>query len=110
MPVFISSLWLVQFLDRLFEFEWDEGNKEKNLKKHGHTNAEIEECFYDLDLVLIGECIQPKFNERRFAVIGKNTQELLFIVFTIRNNLIRVISARTATTNEREKYEQQKES
>lgn len=109
MPVFIPSLWLVQFLDSDFEFDWDEGNRYKSLIKHGQDASDIEECFDDLNLMLIGECVHPKFNERRFALVEKNKRRHLFIVFTTRQQKIRVISARIATKHEREVYEQQKE-
>ncbi|WP_083234149.1 BrnT family toxin [Candidatus Marithrix sp. Canyon 246] len=44
-------------------------------------------------------------SKQRYFALGKtNTRRKLFICFTIRNNLIRVISARDMTRNEKRRY------
>jgi len=43
--------------------------------------------------------------ERYYALGHTDAGRLLFLVFTIRNNLIRVISARDMSKKERERYE-----
>jgi uncharacterized DUF497 family protein len=75
-------------------FEWDEGNRDKNFIKHGVTTSEAEEVFFDP-----GKRAYPdpkhSLNEPRSILVGKTKGgRLLFIVYTIRNDRIRVISAR----------------
>jgi len=87
-------------------FLWDEGNLEKNWIKHKVTRLECEEIFFKLPLV-ISDDIKHSINEKRFYALGKSKSErLLFLSFTIRNNLIRVISARDMNRKERKIYEE----
>lgn len=89
----------------IIEFEWDEGNIDKNYKKHGTSIKEAEEVFLDEDLLQL-EDVKHSQNEKRFTVIGKTFQKkLLFAAFTIRNNKIRIISVRMANKKERRIYE-----
>jgi uncharacterized DUF497 family protein len=47
-------------------------------------------------------------NENRLYLLGRTDQDrLLFVVFTIRKNLIRVISARDMNKKEREIYNEE---
>jgi uncharacterized DUF497 family protein len=87
-------------------FDWDEGNVDKNWKDHGVAFWEAEEVFFNRPLIL-----QPdpahSLKEDRYYVLGKtNADRLLFVVFTIRKNLIRVISVRDMSRKERRIYEQ----
>ncbi len=86
------------------EFEWDTGNREKNFIKHRVTNAECEEAFFDPHKRLLKETLHvgSSTKEKRYVLIG-NTQadRPLFIVFTLRRNKIRVISARDLNRKER---------
>lgn len=87
------------------EFEWDEGNKDKNFKKHGILNEEAESAFFDQDSVLADDLEHSKF-EDRFQLIGKSSMEILLtIFFTIRKNNIRIISARKSDKKEKNLYE-----
>ncbi len=87
-------------------FEWDEGNSRKNEQKHGVTDREAEEIFFNKPLV-IGR--SPKGEpEIRYAALGKTYgSRLLAVVFTIRSKRIRVISARPMSRREREFYEEE---
>lgn len=91
--------------EKILEFEWDEGNIDKNYKKHGFTPKQAEEMFLDENLLQL-EDIRHSQNEKRFTVLGKTFQKkLLFTAFTIRNSKIRIISIRTANKKERRIYE-----
>lgn len=89
-------------------FQWDRANRDKNFIKHEVSNTEIEEAFYDPHKKILKDNVHSG-REERFRIIAKtNTDRLLFIVFTIRNSQIRVISARDL--NKREIYLYEKKS
>ena len=82
-------------------FLCDEGNIDKNWIKHKVARLECEEIFFNLPL-LIGDDSTHSIIEKRFYALGKSKGErYLFISFTIRDNLIRVISARDMNRKER---------
>ncbi|MBK9051238.1 MAG: BrnT family toxin [Chloroflexi bacterium] len=86
-------------------FTWDEANFDKNWYLHEVTNTECEEPFFNVPLILVAD---PKhsFNEKRYYALGHTDRNRwLSITFTIRNNLIRVISARDMNQKEMRKYE-----
>ena len=87
-------------------FEWDEGNSGKNEKRHGITDREAEEIFFNKPL-FIGR--SPKGSpEVRYAALGQTYgSRLLAVVFTIRSKRIRVISARPMSRKERKLYEEE---
>ena len=85
-------------------FEWDEGNAEKNWLQHRVTPSECEQVFFNQPL-LAGEDRKHSIGENRFFALGQTgTGRLLFIVFTIREKLIRIISARDMSRKERKEY------
>ena len=87
-------------------FEWDEGNLLKNWEKHGVTAGECEQIFFNRPLIA-GRDEKHSQKEIRFFALGHtDSGRLLFVVFTIRNNLIRIISARNMNRKERKVYEQ----
>jgi uncharacterized protein len=97
----------------LFEcsgFEWDEGNSNKNWYLHRVTDAECEEIFFNQPLIVAGDTTHSK-NEPRFYALGRTENDRwLFLAFTIRTDLIRVISARNMNKNEKRKYREKTES
>ena len=87
-------------------FEWDKGNIDKNIEKHGITLKETEEFFLDENLLLI-EDIDHSQKEKRYIAIGETVQsKILFAAFTLRKDKIRVISVRIANKKERRQYEE----
>jgi uncharacterized DUF497 family protein len=92
-------------LDQFTGFQWDEGNINKNLYKHKVENWECEQVFFNEPLIILDD---PKhsFEEKRGAAFGKtDAGKLLNVIFTKRGSLIRVISARTMKSKERNFYE-----
>lgn len=79
---------------QLVEFEWDRGNKEKNQKKHQVSITEIEEVFFDDDKQEYPDPNHSQTEIRKIIVGSTNHGKLLFIVYTVRNQKVRVISAR----------------
>jgi len=92
-------------LSKLEGFEWDKGNESKSLKKHGITPLEAEEAFFNVYVVFPDQ--HHSVSEPRYGMYSQtNAGKILFISFTIRGRLARVISARLANKKERESYEQ----
>ncbi|OHA23634.1 MAG: hypothetical protein A3G52_02695 [Candidatus Taylorbacteria bacterium RIFCSPLOWO2_12_FULL_43_20] len=88
-------------------FEWDAGNSGKNWKSHAVTDEECEEAFFDPDKKVAVDETHSQ-NERRYFLLGNTSQSrLLVIVFTIRHERIRVISARDINKKERKLYEKE---
>ena len=84
-----------------FEFEWDTGNKDKNLQRHGVTNEECEDIFFDPHKRILAEAVYLG-EEKRFILVGRTKKGRgLFVVFTPRGNKIRIISARLLNRKER---------
>ena len=85
-------------------FYWDEGNIEKNWLKHKVSPAECEQVFFNRPLVVQNDIKHSKTEIRFYALGRTNSRRNLFIAFTVRNKLIRVISARDMSRKEREVY------
>ena len=89
-------------------FQWDRHNIQKNLEKHNVSPVESEQAFFNRPLIVI-EDVQHSQDEERFYALGKTDQgRRLFVAFTIRNKLIRVISSRDMNKKERMMYENSK--
>ena len=94
------------FISNLEGFQWDEGNKNKNWDKHKVKIAEIEEVFLSSPLFFFDDENHSE-KEKRTLALGKTFDErLLSIIFTIRHNKIRAISARDMSKKERKIYEE----
>jgi uncharacterized DUF497 family protein len=85
-------------------FEWDEGNRDKNWINHQVSNTECEEVFFNLPLLLRPDLTHSTTEVRYFVLGQTNMGRNLFIVFTIRNDKIRIISARDMSKKERTAY------
>jgi uncharacterized DUF497 family protein len=85
-------------------FEWDEDKARSNLEKHGVSFVAALAVFEDprrierLDL-------RRNYGEDRVQLIGTSKGRVLFVVYTRRGDMIRLISARRANRNERQAYE-----
>jgi uncharacterized DUF497 family protein len=86
-------------------FEWDEGNKDKNWLKHKVSNSECEEIFFNQPLIVHFDKNHSTSETRFYALGHTDLTRKLFIVFTLRNRKIRVISARDMSRKERKIYE-----
>ena len=88
-------------------FEWDEGNTRKNEEKHGVSQSEAEQIFFNEPLLVLGDGKHSQ-REVRYHALGKTDDvRLLHITFTFRDSgtLIRIISARDMHRKERAVYE-----
>lgn len=88
------------------KFIWDTGNREHSIK-HGLTIEEIESVFADADRTFLPTYGMPyeSGHEERFIVVGRSITGLIrTIIFTLRDEEIRVISARGSRKTEKEQY------
>ena len=90
-------------------FEWDEGNAEKNWVKHRVARSECEQVFFNLPLVVADDLKHSQDEPRCYALGRTDGGRRLFMVFTIRDLLIRVISARDMNRPERRIYDEKED-
>jgi uncharacterized protein len=88
-------------------FEWDEGNAEKNWEKHQVSRLECEQLFFNQPLVVAADGNHSQGELRHYALGQTEKGRRLFVVFTIRGDLLRVISARDQSRAERRLYDQE---
>ena len=91
----------------MIEFEWNKRKASENEKKHGVSFEEAKSVFYDEFAAQFED--SDTEGEERFLLLGlSNLSRVLVVVHCERSmegDLIRIISARRATTNERKSYE-----
>jgi uncharacterized DUF497 family protein len=93
-------------LPEILEFEWDAGNEEKNWIRHSVRAEEAEEPFFTEERLVLEDKPHSTKQETRYILIGKSKKgRMLFIVYTIRKEKIRIISARNADKKEVLLYE-----
>ncbi|GHT94993.1 membrane protein [Betaproteobacteria bacterium] len=83
--------------------EFDPLKAQANLKKHGIRFEEAATCLLD-PLALVQEDGDVE-GEQRWVLVGmSNTGRLLTVVYTLRGDMPRLISARKATKKEEKSY------
>jgi hypothetical protein len=86
--------------------EWDPLKAKINRRKHGVTFEEAATVFSDILSITIPDPLHSR-TEERFVIMGQSSQHrLLVVVHTDHDDRIRIISARTATMQERITYEE----
>ncbi len=84
----------------IIEFEWDAGNRDKSLLKHGVSNEEAEDAFFDPD----GKARKTKAD--RYIHLGVTSSgRYLIQIFEFRSkNTVRIISSRPMDEREKKMY------
>lgn len=88
-------------------FQWDAGNARKSADRHGVSQGEAEQIFFNDPLVLPDPAHSQ--TEPRFHALGQTDEgRRLHVTFTLRQlgRLIRVISARDMSRKERTYFDQ----
>jgi uncharacterized protein len=89
-------------------FDWDENNILKNWDQHNVSYWECEEIFFNKPLIIRHDK-EHSDSETRYYALGKtDSDRKIFVVFTMRDTLIRPISFREMTRKERRIYDQSK--
>jgi uncharacterized DUF497 family protein len=85
------------------EYEWDPAKAQSNLRKHGIPFHKACQVFKDAGRLEQLD-VSSDHDEERWDVLGRVDQTILFVVYTQRDQRIRLISARRATRNEQRSY------
>lgn len=97
---------LADLLAAIEGFDWDAGNEPKLLDRHGVASAEVEQAFFQVPLLLAND-LRHSATEPRFVALGRTAAgRLLCIVFTVRGDRVRPISAKDMNRRERAHYAQ----
>jgi uncharacterized protein len=88
------------------EFEWDDAKAAANYAKHGVSFAMARDVFNDPFAI---EQIDDRhdYGEERWTILGMAQDRLLLVAYSIRQNRVRLISARAAEPFERREYHEQ---
>jgi hypothetical protein len=84
-------------------FQWDPDKDASNCDKHGIAFREAAEIFRGF--VVIAEDLRRAYGERRWIALGEYDEEVIRLVYTVRGDDIRIISAWKANRHDRETYE-----
>ena len=85
------------------EFEWDDAKAASNLQKHGVSFEQARYAFSD-PFALEWADESADYGELRYRLLGMAEGRVLFVAYTMREERIRIISARGALRNERKRY------
>ena len=89
-------------------FEWDDAKSAGNLKKHGIGFDETELAFEDVYAIEEFDDEHSTAEELRYKMLAMAGAKILAVVYTMRGESYRLISAREAEKYEREVYEKQR--
>ena len=88
------------------EFEWHETKAKTNAKKHGVSFEEALTCFYDPHQVAFYDPDHSDDEDREIMIAHSDKGRVLLVCYTLRDDAIRMISARLATKREVKDYEE----
>jgi len=86
-------------------FIWDDNKAESNALKHSITFEEAVTVFADPYLQFTEDSQHSQGEEREWAIGETESGAIVVVVFTMRGQQIRIISARIATKRECQRYE-----
>ncbi len=84
------------------DFEWDNAKERANRQKHGVGFRTAAKVFLDPYVIEFDD--HDAAGEPRFCAIGLVDGRMLFVVYTVREDVVRIISARGAEPHEKRKY------
>lgn len=90
-----------------FEFEWDEKKRKMNFEKHNFNFQDVEEIFRSF--VIRRRDHRRDYGEIRYIAFGTLKGRVISIVYTERENRLRIISLRKAHEKEKKIYLSQKD-
>jgi uncharacterized DUF497 family protein len=84
------------------DFEWDTAKEKANRKKHGIDFRTAAKVFLDAHVIEFDD--RDAADELRFNAIGVVEGRMLYVTYTMRGPVVRIISARGAEPHEKRKY------
>ena len=87
----------------MLDFEWDDDKAAANVRKHGVSFEQAALAFRDLFAVEWLD-MREGYGEERIILVGTSQGQILAVVYTEREERIRIISARRATKHEKDTY------
>ena len=84
------------------EFEWDLNKNQRNIEKHGIDFTDAVRIFEHPTLTVVDN--RHDYGEKRIVAMGMVEDVILYVVYTVRDDIRRIISARRANRRERKKY------
>ncbi|MGA2610589.1 MAG: BrnT family toxin [Terriglobia bacterium] len=84
------------------QYEWDEAKRQANIQKHGIDFLGIEKVFAGQTITILDDRID--YGEPRFVTVGLLQDRVVVIAHTETDEVIRIISIRKATKNEKIRY------
>lgn len=88
------------------QFEWDDHKAEANVAKHGVSFNEALTCFYDPQQVAFYDPDHSEDEDRELLIAHSDKGRLLIVIYTLRGQTLRLISARKASRQEARTYAQ----
>jgi uncharacterized DUF497 family protein len=88
------------------KFEWDDDKAAANFAKHKVSFSAARQAFADV-FAIEREDDTEHYDEPRFNLLGMVDGRVLFVAFTMRGDIIRIISAREAEPYERRLYHEE---
>jgi len=86
------------------EFEWDHNKSQRCFTERGFDFAYAVRVFFDPDRIVQKDS-RYDYGETRYQLTGEIEGRLFVVIYTLRNNAIRIISARKANKREVKHYE-----
>ncbi len=87
-----------------WSFEWDDAKAASNILKHGISFPYAARVFLDPEGVEL-DAHRPEDGEVRRKAVGQVEERVLCVVFTVRNGVVRLISARQCNAKEGREYD-----
>ena len=84
-------------------FEWDPAKADANLRKHGVSFTAAARVFEDTSRIEWAD-VREDYGEDRYVTVGMVNAEEVSVAYTVRVDVIRIISARRATNKEKAQY------
>ena len=84
------------------DFEWDSFKNQRNIEKHGIDFTDAVRIFERPTLTVVDN--RRNSGEKRIVAMGTVEDVILYVVYTVRDGIWRIISARRANRRERKKY------
>lgn len=85
-------------------FEWNEAKSDACFRERGFDFAYAARAFFDPDRLIQADT-RRSYGEERYQLLGKIEQRLFVVVYTPRDDVLRIISARKANLREVRHYE-----